>query len=322
MASSKFVAGPELFVGWQQQILEGSPPKTWLLGPLFEHVVVAPGRIVLLGGPPGAGKTALLLQWVFTALVLNPLLKILVANVEMSPSRLLDRQLSRLSGVPLNAIIRREHKAHHEKLQTGFAMIQGVMDRIAFVQGPFDLEGLAGAADEFQADLLVLDYLQRFELAGRHNGLREKINAMMSSLRQFASAGVGILAAAALTRSRDSAGRSSYDGKHLGMASFRESSELEYGCDDAFLLFPVGNVDPDEHDDDSIQLTMLAHVKSRDGEPKSIPLRFHRRIQRFTSYDAIETTVPSVAASVNQVWKGTPTSEKPGEQQDDGAEQW
>ena len=69
--------------------------------------------------------------------------------------------------------------------------------------------------------------------------MREKINALMSIVRQLADAGIGLLAAAALTRSRDSKGRSSYDGRHLSLASFRESSELEYGCDDAFLLYPT-----------------------------------------------------------------------------------
>ena len=47
--------------------------------------------------------------------------------------------------------------------------------------------------------------------------MREKINASMSIMRQLADAGIGILAAAALTRSRDGKGRSSYDGKHLSL---------------------------------------------------------------------------------------------------------
>jgi replicative DNA helicase len=321
MSSSAFVAGSQLFESWREQILRGSPPRSWPLGPPFGHVEIGPGRIVLLGGPPGAGKTALIMQWVFNALQLNADLKIAVANVEMAPARLLDRQLARLSEVPLHAILRREYRPHHlAKLGGGFDSMSGLMDRIAFVEGPYDLARIADVADEFEADLLVLDYLQRFELSGKHNGLREKMNAMMSMLRQFASADVGILAAAALTRSRDSAGRSSYDGKHLGMASFRESSELEYGCDDAFLLFPLKGGEDDDHDD-AIQDTMLAHVKSRDGEPKSICLKFHRRIQQFRSFDAFATPAPSVAASVNQVWKTNFTGERPDEQREDRAEQ-
>jgi replicative DNA helicase len=323
MADSNYVAGADLFADWRQQVLGGPPPKTWPIGEPFSHVDLGPGRIVLLGGPPATGKTALVMQWIFGALTHNPDLRIAVANVEMSPARLLDRQLARLSGISLNRILRRQiEPKDHLRLSAGFAQIGGLVDRIAFVQGPYDLERVAAVADDFGADLLVLDYLQRIELPGRHNGLREKMNALMSALRQLASADVGILAAAALTRSRDSAGRSSYDGKHLGIASFRESSELEYGCDDAFLLYPIGDGEETEQEG-STQPAMLVHLKSRDGEPKTISLKFHRRIQRFTLLEANETPVPSVAASVNEVWQGNPSHEQPNEacQQNPSSEQ-
>ena len=59
----------------------------------------------------------------------------------------------------------------------------------------------------------------------------------MGLVRQFADAGVAVLVVAALARGRDSKGRSSYS-EGLGLASFRETSELEYGADDAFILLP------------------------------------------------------------------------------------
>jgi replicative DNA helicase len=308
--------GSELFDPWRTQVLNGPPPKTWPIGAPFGRVTIGPGIILLLGGPPGAGKTALIMMWVLMTLLLNPELKVAVANVEMSAMRLLDRQLARLSGVPLNRILRRQYEPMDAtRLGKGFEQIRAVVDRIAFVQGPFDLARVADVADAFEADLLVLDYLQRFDVAGRHNGLREKTNAQMSLLRQFASSGVGIIAAAALTRSKDSAGRSSYAGRHLGLASFRESSELEYGCDEAFLLFGLDDEEEAE-DDGSIQKMMLAHVKSRDGELTSTALKFHRRIQEFTALDD-GPSVLSIAASVNQVWQTSPAKEAPVDEQHD-----
>jgi replicative DNA helicase len=316
MSDSTYVAGKDLFEAWYQNILTGQPPRTWSLGEPFNHVQVGPGRIHLVGGPPGAGKTALLMQWVIEALALNPDLRVAVANVEMSPARLMDRQLARLASIPLTRILRRQFEpVDLLKRSKGFERIQAVVDRLAFAQGPYSLERVADVADDFGADLLVFDYLQRFELGGRYNGLREKINAMMSMLRNFASGGVGIIAAAALTRSRDSSGRSSYEGKHLGMASFRESSELEYGCDDAFLLYPIEDEDDEQAGNDgSIQPMMLSHVKSRDGELKSIALEFHRRFQKFKLLDDKGPAVPSVAASVNQVWQAGPAQQNPVEE--------
>ena len=135
--------------------------------------------------------------------------------------------------------------------------------------------------------------------------MRDRVNALVSIIRQLADAGIGILAAAALTRSRDNKGRSCYDGKHLSLASFRESSELEYGCDDAFLLYPTeADADPDE----PVRLMTLNHAKSRDGETKDIVLKFHRRFQKFEDAGPFSTTAkgssPSPAARVKAVWSG------------------
>jgi replicative DNA helicase len=205
---------------------------------------------------------------VFDALALNPALKVLIANVEMSASRLLDRQLARLSGVPLTLIRRHEVTLQEdlERIATGVARIQKVVGRLAFVQGPYTVERIAGAVDDSGADLIILDYIQRIDITGKFNGMRDKTNALMSKLREFADGGYGVIMAAALTRSKDNKGRSSDAGKHLSLASFRESGELEYGADDACLLYPT---DPAASLDDPERPTTLAHVKSRDGETQT-----------------------------------------------------
>jgi replicative DNA helicase len=304
MADSPLLSGADLFTSWSDSVINGKPPPTWRIGSTFDHVEIGPGRIILVGGAPGAGKTALIMQWVFDALSLNPELRAVVANVEMSPSRLLDRQLARLSGVPLTTIRRRQIVPDDvEKVGKAMMRISQVVPRLGFVQGPYTLDRIADAADDHAADLIVLDYVQRIDPPGKFNGMREKINALMSIMRQLADAGIGILAAAALTRSRDGKGRSSYAGQHLNLASFRESSELEYSCDDAFLLYPSDDgADPD----DPIQLTTLAHVKSRDGETKSVGLQFHRRFQRFEDAGPFIMTAkrasPSPAAQAKGSW--------------------
>lgn len=237
-------------------------------------------------------------------------LRAVVANVEMSPARLLDRQLSRLSGVPLTNIRKRRFDPDDPaKLAKGFERVRRVLDRIAFVEGPNDLDRVAGAVDNFAADLVVLDYVQRIRPPGRHASMRDQINALMDTLRLYANAGVGIIAAAALTRSRDGKGRSSYDGKHLGLASFRESSELEYGADDAFLLYPT---EPDADPNEPVRLVTLSHQKSRDGETKDVVLKFHRRFQKFEDAGPWNMTAkgssPSPSPTANRVkatWSDT-----------------
>jgi replicative DNA helicase len=103
------------------------------------------------------------------------------------------------------------------------------------------------------------------------------------SFRQFADAGVAIIIVAALARSTDAKGRSSYtDG--LGLASFRETSELEYEADDAFIL------EPDDLEVASSSRVILKHLKSRHGEARDITLRFDWMHQRFTAAEPAQPT--------------------------------
>src|SRR5215468_4459824 len=154
--------------------------------------------------------------------------------------------------------------------------LEPLAERLAFVRSPFDLANVAATADAFDAQLLLLDYIQRIPPPGEHGDKRGAVDATMNYLRQFADAGVAVVVVSAVGRGRDSKGRSSY-AEGLSLASFRESSELEFGADDAFILTP----DPDAGGD--ADAVLLRHLKSRHGEQADIPLRFERRYQRFAA---------------------------------------
>jgi replicative DNA helicase len=239
----------------------------------LKRIEVGPGLVTLLGGAPGAGKTALVMQWAFDALRLTPSLRVCVCNVEMSPRALLDRQLARLSGIPLSLIRHRKlTEEHGARVEAGLHTLEPLAERLVFVRPPFDLVNVAATVDTFESDLLVLDYIQRIPPGGEHGDGRAAVNATMSFLRHFADAGVAVLVVSALGRSRDRRGRSTYDGADLSLASFRESSELEYGADDAFILTP---------DKTARDRVLLRHLKSRHGATQDIPLLFDRPRQRF-----------------------------------------
>ncbi len=94
----------------------------------------------------------------------------------------------------------------------------------------------------------------------------------MDYLRRFADAGCGLLVLAAVCRTKDKRGRSSYDADGLNLASFRESSELEFGCDSAYMLCP----------DKKRGIVNLSCLKNRHGEPASVEMEFDGSLQRFT----------------------------------------
>jgi replicative DNA helicase len=270
------IRGDELFSSWKRELLSGTPPIRWALAdessPL-KAIQAGPGRVTTLGGLPGGGKTAFIMQLMTDGLRLSDELRVLVANVEMAPGVLMDRQLSRLSGIDLNIIQERKFQSDHTaRLNAGFAELEFICGRLGFVRGPFTFENVAAAADELEPQILVLDYLQRFQSSASSDDRRGGLDHSMSLIRKFADAGSCVFVVSALSRQKNSQGRSGYDAETLTMAAFRDSSEIEFGTDDAYIL--TTGKEPSER--------VLKHLKSRNGECRDIELEFDGAVQRFS----------------------------------------
>jgi replicative DNA helicase len=126
---------------------------------------------------------------------------------------------------------------------------------------------------------------------------------MMNYLRQFADAGIGLIVVAAVARTKDKRGRSSYASDGLNLASFRESSELEFGADDAYILMP----EPKTAD-----VMILRHLKSRHGETRDIRLSFDKPHQRFTPIESTAGTPEppgKLTSAIAGLWDQTPPAE-------------
>lgn len=306
-----FQTAADVLAGWRDDVLTGTPPVLFPIGAgELARIEIGPGLVTLLGGAPGAGKTAFAMQAVVDALRLTPTLRAVVCNVEMPAAVLLDRQLARLSGIDLRTIRYRRLTAEHaERIDQALHTLEPLAERLAFVRPPFDLANVAATADAFQADVLLLDYIQRVLPPGDHGDRRGSVDATMDYLRRFADAGVAVICVAAVARGKDSKGRSSYAGDALTLASFRESSELEFGADDAFILVPDAAAD---------DVVTLRHLKARHSEAKDLELRFERACQRFTP---LETGTPrpdghKLQTALAALWARTPPA-KDDDQGDD-----
>jgi replicative DNA helicase len=271
--TAAFFTGTEAISSWRDDLRSGRRPE--IISHQFQQPLLIPGHVALVGGAPGAGKTAFITQCVVEGLRLNPDKRALIANCEMSPAALLDRQLSRLSGVPAETIRhRRLTAAHKERIDAGIATLESIAERIAFLDSPFSLDNVANTAHAHAADIIVIDYVQRFTAPGKETESRARVAKVMDDLRRFASLGLVVIALSAVGRSKDEKGRSSYGGAGLNLASFRESSELEFGADDAFILAPVAENKPGT--------LVLKHLKCRHGKPTDLYLRFDRKHQDFS----------------------------------------
>ncbi len=309
VAKAKYVTASDAIANWRDDVLTGRPLKRFRVGNgALSQIEVAPKQITLVGGAPGAGKTAFTMQLVIDAMRLTQTLRAVVCNIEMSANVLLDRQLARLSGVPLKAIREREIASHQaDRIDAAMNSLDELGDRLCFVRPPFDLGNVAATADEFAplgdgAELLlVFDYIQRIAPPGIHGDKRGAIDASMNYLRQFADAGAALLVVASVGRTKDSRGRSSYDGDSLDLASFKESGELEFGADDAFILATSKS---------SNQLRRLKHLKSRHGECKDIELQFDGSRQ---SFEPIDTNNPNaqqggLSSTLSDLWESSETA--------------
>ncbi len=160
--------------------------------------------------------------------------------------------------------------------------LAGVADRLVFHTGGPVLADVARTADETGARLLVLDYVQRFTLGAGPDApdKRAELDGIINHVRRFADAGLGVLVVSAVARQKGKTG-SNYAG--LGLASFRGSSELEYGADSAWTLEAEG-----EHPD----MVRLKCEKNRHGETCGTQLHFDKARQSFTVADAMTTAAP------------------------------
>ena len=305
MSNAKFVTGADALHEYRDDVLSGKPPTFYKVGSgELERIEVAPKQITMFGGAPGSGKTAFVMQCVFDALRLDATLRAVVCNIEMPPSVLLDRQLARLSGVSLKTIRYRAIEAHQaDRIDAAMNTIDEISERLCFVRPPFDLGNIAATADEFaplgngNGLLLVFDYIQRIGPPGVHNDKRGSIDATMNYLRQFADAGAALIVVASVGRTKDNRGRSSYDGDFLDLASFKESGELEFGADDAFILAP---------DKKMPGVRVLKHLKSRHGECRDLYLRFDGARQSFEPIaDQFHNEQPGgLSSALADAWNG------------------
>jgi replicative DNA helicase len=213
---------------------------------------------------------------------LNDAPRLLVANVEMSPALLLERVASRLSAVPLTAIKNRTLTPDElGRVKAAVAALEPVANRLAFLSAPYSLEHVAAAGTAFGADVLILDYIQRFGDGSKPQ--REQLETAVTVLRRFCDAGAAVLVAAAVTRQKGASGNT-YQG--LNLASFRGSSELEFGCDAAYILVA-----------DEAGGVAFNCEKNRYGAVADIPTAFDPITQTFTpapaGLDAFDAAAPA-----------------------------
>ena len=242
-----------------ERVESREPVPKWNLGDNYQDIQIEKGEMVFLGGPPGAGKTVMLLDWLVEILLHDDSTKVLIDQVEMSPEKLIRRLVARFARV--NAYKMRDAILSDDELLRikcdGIPKLEQFSSRIANFDPPHVIEDVIENALDFGASVVCIDYLQRVKTRRRSSSdTRSNIDSVLSTCRDAAMTyGLTIFVASSLARTPSKQGADAYCIDNLSMASFKDSGDIEYSADSAYLL---GRSGPKRR--------LLKCVKTRDDE--------------------------------------------------------
>jgi len=279
----------DLLDGFFDNLENGVPPERWPLGEGWEPLELWPKSTFIIGGPTGSGKTSLLLGVAWMAMQQTPSLRVFIANNESEIEEQLERLTALVGQVNIRDVQLREVSGDRlEKTKQAKAALSRVTGRMKFAKMPFTLDQVMRQAQEFEADLVLVDTLQKCRLEDFDGDVGERVGRIMHRLREFASSGPCVLAAAQISREATKnlkfrAGSATFD--DMDAAAFLYNSEIESSCDKAFLLSydKSARVYQEGPDEAYSPIPMwLRHVKGRSCRKSNIPLLFDGRYQTFT----------------------------------------
>ena len=254
-------------------LTEGKQEVSYAGGTVGDDFVLAPGRITIIGAPPGAGKTALATQIAFEALDRHSELTLCIANAEMEVRELLKRELTRRSGVAHRTICKglaALDEQRREAVCVAYEELVPAVIRTRHMLTPFSCEGLAELS-LVDPGILIVDYLQKFKSAA--TDARAGVDEVMTCLRELAMLGWAVLALSATTRGNSKNG--GHDPQSLSLSSFKESGEIEFNADAAYVLRNKSD------NSDKVKDIDLDCVKNRAGAMGCVELTFCGDFMRF-----------------------------------------
>lgn len=254
---------------FESQDPEAPKPEyvTFGLRVLDEGSYIEPGDVVIIGGYPSDGKTALALQ---TAWHMAAKYRVGFFSLETDRKKLRDRLIAHAAGLDLADIKRR---------QLGDEAWEELAKRQAdFVKRDLTLVDAAGmsAADietasrAYGFQVIFIDYIQLVTPERSSGGTRsEQIAAISRALHTFAQkTGTLVVELAQLTRQDRKTGK---DGKEIRrdptMQDLKESGQLEQDADMILLLFRPGPKDkgPDGQELNEETHRLLKIAKNKEG---------------------------------------------------------
>ena len=254
---------------------------TWGLSKLDEQLFVDLGDMLVLGGYPSAGKTALAVAFAYHQ---SEAKRVGFYSLETSRYKLADRLISNMAGIEM-AAIKRGALTEEEWTQAANASQDILRHQLELI----DASGMT--ASDIRADALAnryqvvyVDYLQIVEPETRKANRTEQVSAISRTFQQMAHGnGILVVALSQLTRSEKTRDESKYI--EPTMSDLRESGQIEQDADAILLLYLEDPSRPNE------SRRVLKLAKNKDGERGRMYLTFDGAYQRFRQ-SVVEQAAP------------------------------
>lgn len=226
-----------------------------------------PGQLIIVGARPGVGKSAFLLN---LALNVARVGKVVMFSMEMTADEIAQRGIVTGTQLPLDAFLDdRVDKSNAAQVAESAGEISRLHPIIIDDRPALTIEQLR-ARVRLHPDtrLVVVDYLQLMQTAGKHDGRNWELGELSRELKNFAvEAGVPIVVAAQLNRGVDDSDRPS-------LRSIRDSGEIEANASKVLLMWR------------SDAFVAVDVAKNRLGRTGVVMFDFNGEHMRFTETDA------------------------------------
>lgn len=241
------------------------------------------GELIVIGGRPAMGKTALAISLVRNIAILNRT-PIAYFSLEMSTVQFMNRFLSNVSNVEIN-----HAESYTKKEQALLDNAEKIIeDAPIFLDDTpaLSVQELRTKAShlirEHQVKLIIIDYLQLMNASGMiYSNREEEVSVITRSLKALAmELNIPIIALSQLNRRENCEG---IDGKRPQLSNLRESRTIEQDADMiCFIHRPeYYRIFQDEKGNDLHGMAEIIVAKNRNGKMGDTLLKFSSQIARF-----------------------------------------
>lgn len=237
-------------------------PKTYIstgISKLDMFLYIDRGDLLIFGGRPSSGKTALTLQ-IMLHMARN--YNVAYFSCETKPEKIFDRLISNFDGISLSKIKTNSIEDTEWNIITdSFPEFKKLKFNIVHAAG-MTVEQIKAKAIQLHSDVIYIDYLTLLKSAGKT--LYERATNISMDLHTMAQKNnIAVIALSQLNRE----GKSSPD-----MTTLRDSGQIEQDAD-GILLLTYTDDKPNERD--------LVISKNKEGKVGRIKLKFDGDKQRF-----------------------------------------